>query len=158
MAFSGSQRGNFHEFTIRNTCSPLFIEQIQKKNKQFYGTETILVVEDERAILHIIQIILTKFGYTVIAVSSSNEAFSIIQKNPDAIDLLITDVIMPELNGSELVEKIKLFRDDLKSLFISGYTSDIIPDIEKIDNSVNLLQKPFSSKELSKKVREILDS
>lgn len=149
------------EFAIyfpRSTEKETPAEHIQKENKQFYGTETILVVEDEQAILHIIQTILTKFGYTVIAVSSSNEAFSIIQENPDAIDLLVTDVIMPELNGSELVEKIKLFRNDLKSLFISGYTSDIIPGIEKIDNSVNLLQKPFSSLQLSKKVREILDS
>jgi len=124
------------------------------------GTETILVVEDERAILQIIQTILTKYGYKIVAAAKPEDALAHVKKNPDAFDLLITDVIMPGMNGSELANKIRTHKKSIKCLYISGYTADIIAGVENGGSGVeiNLLQKPFSASDLCTKVREILDS
>jgi len=134
------------------------VSQVQEKCSNMRGTETILVVEDERAILQIIQTILTKSGYKIAAAAKPEEALAQVKKNPDAFDLLITDVIMPGMNGSELVKAIRTYKSSIKYLYISGYTSDIIADVDSGRNEINLLQKPFSAADLCTKVREILDA
>jgi len=134
------------------------VTQIQDKQSRNSGTETILVVEDERAILHILETILTKSGYKIVAADTPEKALAHVQKNPDKFDLLITDVIMPGMNGSELVDRIRTHKKSIKFLYISGYTSDIISDMDNDGTEINLLQKPFSASDLCKRVREILDA
>lgn len=122
------------------------------------GTETVLIVEDELSMLRMITKILENQGYTVLAAATPGEAFSLAKTHSEEISLLITDVIMPEMNGRDLADSLKSFQFRLKSLFMSGYTADIIAHHGVLDEGVQFIQKPFSSKELAVKVREILDN
>ena len=121
------------------------------------GVETILLVEDDKSLLEIGTTMLESFGYDVIATSSPNEAISLFEKNKEKIALLITDVIMPEMNGKQLVERIFKINDGIKVLFISGYTSDVIEKNDLERDGTNFIQKPFSLTELLKKVRTLID-
>lgn len=120
--------------------------------------EKILVVEDETSILTLTQRLLDQFGYRVFAMATPGEAIEWASYDPEDISLLITDVIMPEMNGRELVQKLQLIFPDLKYLYMSGYTSDVIADSGVLESGVHFLQKPFSPNKLAKIVREVLDS
>jgi PAS domain S-box-containing protein len=120
------------------------------------GTETILVVEDERSILEFIDITLRKLGYNVIKTTSPHEAIEAAkaQKN---IHLVLTDVILPKMNGKELVLKLKALIPGIKCLYMSGYTANVIAHHGILDEGINFLQKPFNRIALSEKIRSILD-
>lgn len=120
------------------------------------GHETVLLVEDEPAILNMIQIMLERQGYTVLSASKPHDAIYIAQKYTGQIHLLISDVIMPEMNGRDLAQNILALYPDIKSLFISGYTAEIIARRGILDKGSILLQKPLSMQELIVKVIEIL--
>ena len=122
------------------------------------GSGTILLVEDEPAILDVTESILTDLGYTVIAAASPQEAEKLAEKHGSEIELLITDVIMPGMNGSTLEKKLKINCPGLKSLFMSGYTADIISEHGILDKDLNFIQKPFSIRDLSEKVKSILEN
>lgn len=122
------------------------------------GLETIILVEDELAILKMASIILRKQGYTVLAANAPQEAVRMAKEHTGVIDLLITDVIMPEMNGKELTLKLQTLYPDIKILFMSGYTADAIAQHGVLDEEVNFIQKPFSLPDLATRVREILDS
>jgi PAS domain S-box-containing protein len=121
------------------------------------GRETILLVEDEPAILGIATVMLENLGYTVIATSAASEAIRLVTEYQGGIQLLITDVVMPEMNGRDLVEKLLSLCPQLKSIFMSGYTSNVIAHHGVLDEGVNFIQKPFSLHDLAAKVREVLD-
>jgi len=121
------------------------------------GFETILLVEDEAAILEVGVHVLEKRGYHVLTAMTPSQALDVTESYPHSIDLLITDVIMPELNGQQLAESIRQIRPDIKVLFISGYTADIISRHGVILPGINFLEKPFSGRQLGRKVREVLD-
>lgn len=118
--------------------------------------ETLLLVEDDSQILQLVQKMLSQLNYRVLATKSPLEAISIAEHHPDNIDILVTDVIMPELNGRDLANRLQHLFPRLKVLFMSGYTSDIIVDRGVLNNDVVLLQKPFSKKELAFKIRDTL--
>jgi len=118
--------------------------------------ERVLIVEDEPAILNMARIMLTSLGYRVMATSSPIEAIHQAQLCHGDIQLLISDVIMPEMNGQELAEMLLSQNPDIKRLFISGYTADVIAHHCVLDEGVFFLQKPFSMKQLSSKIREAL--
>jgi len=120
--------------------------------------ETILVVEDEPALLEMVKIMLEAFGYKIIAANDGMEALRIAEDFPGTIDLLITDVIMPEMNGRDLSVRLLKFYPFAKLLFISGYTAQVIEQRGELDEGVQFLQKPFSSKQLAACVRAILDA
>jgi PAS domain S-box-containing protein len=122
------------------------------------GQETILLVEDELAILNMAAMILTRQGYTVLSANSASEAMHLAQENAGIINLLITDVIMPEMNGKELTHALQSLNPEIKSIFMSGYTADIISQHGVLEEGVNFIQKPFSLPDLSHKVRDVLDS
>ncbi|MGM0419263.1 MAG: ATP-binding protein [Thermodesulfobacteriota bacterium] len=128
-----------------------------KNDKITGGSETILLVEDEASILDIVKRSLEKYGYRVIATSSPEEAIEKAKTAEHKIDLIITDVIMPDMNGSEMLDRISEVRPGIRHLFMSGYTSDIIAHHGVLDPGRELIQKPFSNKDLAMKVREILD-
>lgn len=122
------------------------------------GHETILLVEDEYKILKMTTKMLDRLGYTVIAASSPSEAMVIVDQLACEIHLLVTDVIMPEMNGRTLAERLQAKKTEMKCLFMSGYTADIISHHGVLDEGLCFIQKPFSKKELAVKVREALDS
>ena len=118
----------------------------------------ILVVEDEPAILRITARLLEAQGYTVLRASGSSEAMRVARDHAEKIHLLLTDVIMPGMNGRELANTLRSLYPHLKRLFMSGYPADVIAHRGVVDEGVYFLQKPFSSSDLSAKVREALDS
>ncbi|MBM9537822.1 PAS domain S-box protein [Desulfobulbus alkaliphilus] len=121
------------------------------------GHETILLVEDEPATLDMTSIMLERQGYTVLAAGSPEEAIRLAGEYSGRIDLLMTDVIMPGMNGRALAENLLTRRPDIKCLFMSGYTADIIVHHGVLDQGVHFIQKPFSIKELGTKLREVMD-
>ncbi|MBU1168021.1 MAG: response regulator [Proteobacteria bacterium] len=121
------------------------------------GQETILLVEDEPAILKMTSIMLENQGYTLLAASSPKEAVTLAQKHTGEIHLLMTDVIMPEMNGRELSLSILSLYPNLKCLFMSGYTADVIAHHGVLDEHVNFIQKPFAKMDLALKIRRVLE-
>jgi DNA-binding NtrC family response regulator len=121
------------------------------------GQETILLVEDEAAILRIAELWLVKLGYTVLSAGTPREAIQLAQQHQGEIEMLMTDVVMPEMNGHELAQDLLALNPHMKCLFMSGYTADIIADHGVLDAGLNFLQKPFSLRALAEKVRKALD-
>jgi len=121
------------------------------------GHETILLVEDEQAILNIASVILSKQGYTVLQANSPAEAIRLAKENSGKINLLITDVIMPGMNGKDLANTIESIYPHVRCLFMSGYTADAISQHGVLEEGVSFIQKPFSLSELAVKVRQVLD-
>jgi PAS domain S-box-containing protein len=122
-----------------------------------YGTETVMIAEDEPMVRKLAHETLEAYGYTVIETESVAEALDIAATYEDEIHLLLTDVIMPGMNGRELYEKLKKRRPDLIVLYMSGYTDNVIVHHGVLDEGVNFLQKPFTIRGLAKKVRSVLD-
>ncbi|MCF8113053.1 MAG: response regulator, partial [Desulfotignum sp.] len=121
------------------------------------GTETILLVEDEPAILKMTRMMLERKGYTVISAATPAQALEKAQNHAGAIDLLMSDVVMPEMNGRDLATKIIALYPDIRLLFMSGYTANVIAHQGILDKGVAFIQKPFSMAELTEKVREVFD-
>ena len=122
------------------------------------GKETILLVEDETSILEMTAQMLKRLCYTVITATTPGEAISVVREYDGDIHLLITDVVMPEMNGRDLAKNLLSMCPNLNRLFMSGYTADVIAHHGVLDDGVNFIQKPFSKQDLSAKVREVLDS
>ena len=121
------------------------------------GAETVLLVEDEESILLLGKKALERHGYKVIEARNPRQALEVARSHEGPIDLLVTDVIMPEMNGKELKESVEALRPGIKALYMSGYTTNVIMRRGILDENVNFLQKPFSVKGLASKVREVLD-
>jgi PAS domain S-box-containing protein len=121
------------------------------------GTETILFVEDEDNVRELVSEYLKARGYTVIEAPDGIKALELAKQHSGAIQLLITDVVMPKLSGRELATKITASRENLKVLYISGYTDDSIFRHGVLEGGMSFLQKPFNLKALAEKVREVLD-
>ncbi len=119
--------------------------------------ETVLLVEDDRSILKLGKRILEELGYSVLSAPSPREAIELAKAQAGEINLLITDVIMPEMNGRELSEHLKSLYPNLKILFMSGYTANVIAHRGMLDDDVYFISKPFSKKDMAVKVREVLD-
>jgi two-component system cell cycle sensor histidine kinase/response regulator CckA len=122
------------------------------------GQETILLVEDEPAILRLTARILQRHGYTVLEAIGPGEAIRMAREHAGEIHMLMTDVIMPEMNGRDLAKSLLSLYPLLKRLFMSGYTADVIAHHGVLDEGVGFIQKPFSAQSLANKVKEVLDS
>ncbi|MCF8143069.1 MAG: PAS domain S-box protein [Deltaproteobacteria bacterium] len=121
------------------------------------GRETVLMVEDEEAIVDIGKSILEKLGYTVLMAKTPGEAIRLAEMDTGDIRLLITDVVMPEMNGHDLAERLASIKPGLKCLYMSGYTANVIAHRGILEAGVYFIQKPFSMMDLAAKVREVLD-
>jgi PAS domain S-box-containing protein len=121
------------------------------------GHETILIVEDEPALLELTTTILKMEGYTVVGAGTPGEAIRLANEHAGTIHLLISDVVMPEMHGRDMAKNILSLYPFAKCLFMSGYTANVIAHHGILDEGVNFLQKPFSGKELARKVRDILE-
>jgi PAS domain S-box-containing protein len=122
------------------------------------GTETILLVEDEANLRYLARQFLEKQGYKVIEAADGAVAMQIAVAHESVIHLLLTDVIMPGMNGRELAQRITEIRPNVKVLYMSGYTENVIGHNGTLDAGIRLLQKPFNLRDLKTKVREVLDA
>jgi nitrogen-specific signal transduction histidine kinase/ActR/RegA family two-component response regulator len=121
-------------------------------------SETVFVVEDEPSVRALTSRILQSRGYAVLEASNGKLALDIAQKHSGEIHMVITDVVMPEMGGKALVSQLKMDRPDIKVLFVSGYADNAIVHHGILDSGIEFLQKPFSSENLLRKVREVLNS
>jgi CheY-like chemotaxis protein len=122
------------------------------------GNETVLLAEDDPLVRDLARRLLIQQGYTVLEASNGEEALRVAQENTrEKIHLLLTDVVMPQMGGKELSEKLKRLRPDIRILYTSGYTDNAIVHHGTLEPGTCFLQKPFSHKTLSHKVREVLD-
>jgi len=121
------------------------------------GHETILLVEDEEMVRRMTKLILSQSGYTVLEASNGKEALAVAERHRGPIHLLITDLVMPNLRGRELAERLTAVRSGLRVLFMSGYTEDMVVQQGVESATANFLPKPFSLASLTNKVREVLD-
>lgn len=132
-------------------------EQPPSSPRSSSATEHILVVEDEPAILAVLSRMLREAGYTVLAAQSPSEAIQMAAEHWGPIHLLLTDVVLPEMNGRELSKRLTVTRPELKCLFMSGYTADVIGHDGAVEQTVSCISKPFSFDELMTKIRSVLD-
>lgn len=138
----------------QQTSSPS-VKAIEKPSTG--GKEVVLLVEDEPEILDVTRIMFEKLGYKVFPHSKPSEALDFIDTYKGDIHLLMTDVVMPEMNGRDLSVRLLSRFPGIKRLFMSGYTADVIAHHGVLDEGVNFIQKPFTMKELASKIREVLD-
>ena len=143
---------SIEEPAMHTIAAPALFQKVEP------GTETILLVEDEANLRYLARQYLEKQGYRVIEAADGAVAMQIAVAHEGVIHLLLTDVIMPGMNGRELAQRISEIRPNVKVLYMSGYTENVIGQDGTLDAGVRLLQKPFNLRDLKSKVREVLDA
>jgi CheY-like chemotaxis protein len=159
--YAYSEPGHGSTFKIylpRHTAKPKPRQKINPAVPDPQGHETILLVEDEIALLETTKLILEKLGYRVLPASTPDKALSLAGEHDREIHLLITDMVMPGMNGRDLAKKLVSSYPEIRSLFMSGYTSNVIAHHGVLDDGIHFIQKPFSKHALASKVREVLGS
>jgi CheY-like chemotaxis protein len=137
---------------------PTAVEEPERPvGEAIHGAETILVVEDEDAVRSMVREALEARGYRVLVARNGVEALDLAGRYGDYIDLLVTDVIMPQMNGAELAQRLARLRPGLRVLFVSGYTDDAVIRVGVLEQRTAFLQKPFSLDVLGRTVRDVLD-
>jgi CheY-like chemotaxis protein len=157
--FSEPGRGTTFEIYLPRVDDPVeSLELRTAATASRCGSETILLVEDDDRVRTLVRAMLQKFGYRVLEATDGSVALQVCDRHEGPIHLLLTDVIMPQLSGKELAERITEVRPDINVLFMSGYTDNHIATHGILDEGVALIQKPFSETELLKTVRIVLES
>jgi PAS domain S-box-containing protein len=147
----------FKLYLPRHQSTPLPLTRDEVVALVTRGRETILLVEDEAAILKAAKRMLEQLGYVVLAANSAAEAVRLAKEHTGHLHLLMTDVIMPEMNGRDLAKNLLSLYPDLKRVFMSGYTADVIAHHGVLEDGVHFLQKPFSKADLAATLRRALD-
>lgn len=132
-------------------------EPVAGAQPRLVGHETILLVEDEQSVLRFGEESLRRLGYQVLSASTPGAALERARQHASPIDLLVTDVVLPEMNGRELAQLLSSLYPDLRCLFMSGYTADVIAERGVLDEKVQFIQKPFSAEALAARIRTLLD-
>jgi PAS domain S-box-containing protein len=151
----------------RGTTFKVYLPQVESEPRELGeqvvevaprgGSETILLVEDEAVVRGLARRILEQAGYSVVEASRGDEALRFCAEHAAEVDLLLTDVVMPEMSGKELADRLKSQYPELKMVFMSGYTDESIVHHGVLDSSVEFIQKPFTPAALVRKVRDVLD-
>jgi PAS domain S-box-containing protein len=152
------QGSTFKIYLPRLVAAEDIDKAVPEKKAAAGGTETILLVEDEPTILRMTRMMLERKGYSVLPAATPGEAIEIAGNHTDKIHLLMTDVVMPEMNGRDLAGQLIRLYPEIKLLFMSGYTADVIAHQGVLDEGVAFIQKPFSMAEMTEKVRKVLDT
>ena len=147
----------FKIYIPRYTAKSEHTRKIETPKPAERGHETILLVEDEPMILDMTTSMLEQLGYKVLAATTPGYAISLAREYNGEIHMLMTDVIMPEMNGRDLAKNLLTLYPDLKRLFMSGYTADVIAHHGVLDDGVHFVQKPFTMRTIANKIRSILD-
>jgi CheY-like chemotaxis protein len=121
------------------------------------GSETVLLVEDEEGLRELIGELLEENGYHVLVAETPTKAIETAETHPDVIHLLLTDVVMPQMNGRDLARRVKQQRPDVRVLYMSGYTEDAIANQGALEAGSSLISKPFTQETLTRKLRDLLD-
>ena len=156
-----SERGHGTTFKIylpRVAETPEAPESTTSPPTPVRGSETLLVVEDQEEVRKLTKRVLEARGYTVLAARNGAEALEIVAQHPSKIHLMITDVVMPGMNGRELAQHARARRSYLKVLYVSGYTGEAVLQHRLLEPGVAFLQKPFTPDVLARKTREVLDN
>jgi len=151
------QGTTFKIYLPRHKAKTTILPEKGRETPSERGHETVLLVEDEPSILKMTTRMLEGQGYRVVGASTPGEALQLATEHVGDIHLLITDVVMPEMNGRKLAQNILSLYPGVKCLFMSGYTANVIAHHGVLDEGVNFIQKPFSKDDLTVKVREVLD-
>jgi len=158
-AYSEPGRGStFKVYLPAAEAVPGFSSGREDDDEKLEGNESILLVEDNEQVRTLAETILKKKGYKVVSAENGVEALQKTGSFESAPDLLLTDVIMPEMNGKQLLDKLSPRYPDIKALFMSGYTEDVLSNQDPSDLIPNFIQKPFPVKALLTRVREVLDN
>ncbi len=147
----------FKVYLPEHTGDTVRARRMQTVPTVLHGSETILLVEDEAALLSFARRLLIKLGYKVLSASNPQDAIRQVRGFSGKIDLLMTDVVMPGMSGRELLDELLQLRPELRCLYISGYTGDVIAHRGILERDINFLAKPFTRDELAAKLREVLD-
>jgi CheY-like chemotaxis protein len=137
--------------------APLQTTELSARAPVLSGNETILLVEDEAGLRHLMQRTLERHGYTVLNSKDVDDALAIASKHAGQIDLLVSDVVMPGLNGPDLAQRIVPLRPSLRVLYVSGFSGLADSSIGSLSGNASLLPKPFTPQALAARVRECLD-
>jgi CheY-like chemotaxis protein len=156
--YSEPGRGTTFKIYLPRTEAKTVAAAEEVQQRPLRGSETVLLVEDEEQILNLGRRILQRLGYTVLAAPTPAAALALAEQQAGLIHLLVTDLVMPGMNGKELAERLQANHPDLKCLFMSGYTADVIAHHGVLQAGVAFLQKPFTVQTLAVKVREVLEA
>jgi CheY-like chemotaxis protein len=154
--YSEPGRGTTFKIYLPRTDEPLSKPRVPSQ-RGLRGTETILVVEDQTDLRALAVAALSRYGYSVHGAGSGSEALGFCREFPNRIHLMLTDVVMPDMNGKELAGQMADLRPDTHVLFMSGYTANVIVHHGVVDDGVAFLQKPFTPESLAAKVREVIE-
>jgi two-component system, cell cycle sensor histidine kinase and response regulator CckA len=155
-----SQPGQGSEFTIylpRYTGSEPALSTAERDMPQG-GSETLLLVEDEATVRSSVRRLLEWYGYRVLEAGNGREALRIYEDNPEAIDLVLTDLVMPEMGGHELVEQLRIRNPALRAVFMSGYTERPVANDTSMHPATGFVEKPFTVDTLMRRLREALEA
>lgn len=156
-AYSEPGHGTTFKIYIPRAEEQAAEKPVPDAKRDLEGTETVLLVEDEEPLLALNKAILERHGYLVLASRNPREALRIAQTHPGPIHLLLTDVVMPEMNGKDLKNRLEEIKHGFKCIFMSGYAADVIAHHGVLDEGIHFLQKPFSVLSLTEKIRNVLD-
>lgn len=153
-----SKAGKGTAFTLYFPClaEPMAKPLSEAEPQAPSGAGTILVVEDEEMLRSLLTAMLGRLGYNVVVTSSAEEAMALFDREGPSVDLLITDVVLPTMNGKDLSKSLRLKKPGLKTLFISGFTADILARKGLMDDDLHFLPKPFTRAEIGRKIKELL--
>jgi CheY-like chemotaxis protein len=140
---------------VDEAAQPLIRPEVEKEVGR--GTESILLVEDDDGLRLLATNLLSRHGYRILEAKDGESAIAISRHYADGIDMLLTDVIMPGMNGAELAARLRHLRPHMKVLYMSGYTGRIVRDSGLVETEVNLLSKPFTRRSLLSAVRTVID-
>ncbi|HET7928179.1 MAG TPA: ATP-binding protein, partial [Actinomycetota bacterium] len=155
--YSEQGRGSTFKIYLPRVDAPVPEARRRAPSTLATGDETVLVVEDEDAVRRLSERILRMAGYRVLTAANAGEALLLVEKHGSRIDLLLTDVVMPQLSGRELAQRLAQARPDMRVLYMSGYTDGAIVHQGVLDAAVRLISKPFNAADLTRSVREVLD-
>jgi signal transduction histidine kinase/CheY-like chemotaxis protein len=152
-------RGTTFKIYLPRVDNPAEEQQASEQRESLFSvSETVLLVEDEDVVRNLVREILMMNGYNVLQAANGREALPICEQHVGPIHLMLTDVVMPQMGGRELAERVASLRPEMKVLFMSGYTDDAIVHHGVLDSGIAFIQKPFTPDSLARKVRDMLDS
>jgi CheY-like chemotaxis protein len=154
--YSELGRGTTFKVYVPRSLSEDQLTEESETTPEAPGGGTVLLVEDDQMVRKTSRAMLEAIGYTVIVAETPMDALSWCAQKERRIDLLLTDVVMPEMNGPELRNRIIALRPEIKVLFMSGYTADVIAHRGVLNKGVNFIEKPFRIKDLARKVRQVI--